>query len=226
MIYYVVMFLSLFFIFSSPAFSETKDEKLEEIVVTGERILAPTKETAETVFTGMELTREGIKLGGTASSTNVWNAIGIFPGVMFESPDPANMASTQMAVRVRGVGGSLGSMSVEGIPIYGGNPIGPRTYILDLENFEGIALYKGAVPADLGPGAGTRGGTIQLRPLWAMDKFNLTLKQIVGSFNYTKSFIRLDSGKINNLGTKISLSYSYAEEEKWRVRVKLGQETM
>ncbi len=201
---------------------EKEEAKLEEIVVTGEKIITPTKEAAETVYTGVEVTKEGLKLGGEKGSHNVWEAISILPGVMFESPDPANLASTQMRVRIRGVSGSLGSMSIEGIPIYGGNPIGPRTYILDLENFESIAVYKGAVPADLGPGAGTRGGALQLRPLWASDKFGVTLNQSLGMFDYTKSFIRLDSGKLGPYGTKFSLSYSYAEEDKWRGEGKVG----
>ncbi len=200
---------------------EKEEAKLGEIVVIGEKIITPTKEAAETVYTGVEITKEGLKLGGEKGSHNVWEAISILPGVMFESPDPANL-STQTSVKIRGVSGSLGSMSIEGIPIYGGNPIGPRTYVLDLENFESIAVYKGAVPADLGPGAGTRGGTLQLRPLWASDKFGVTVKQSLGMFNYTKSFIRLDSGKLGTYGTRFSLSYSYTQEDKWRGEGTLG----
>ncbi len=195
---------------------------LEEVVVTGEKITAPTKEAAETVYTGVELTKEGLKLGGEKGANSVWEAISILPGIMFVSPDPANLSSTQMSIKVRGVSGSLGSMSIEGIPIYGGNPIGPRTYILDLENFESIAVYKGAVPADLGPGSGTRGGTLQLRPLWASDNMGASLQQSLGSFGYTKSFIRFDTGKLGQAGTKLSFSYSYAEEDKWRGEGEIG----
>lgn len=230
--FFLSCFLSLLLIIASLALAEEKDEtkkekggekeaKLEEIVVTGEKIITPTKEAAETVYTGVEITKEGIGLGGEKGSQNVWDAISILPGVMFESPDPANLA-TQTSVRIRGVSGSLGSMSIEGIPIYGGNPIGPRAYVLDLENFESIAVYKGAVPADLGPGAGTRGGTLQLRPLWASDKPGVALKQSLGMFDYTKSFVRLDSGKLGPYGTKFSLSYSYADENKWRGAGQLG----
>jgi len=195
---------------------------LEEVVVTGEKIVTPTKEAAETVYTGVEITKEGLELGGEKGAHNVWEAISILPGIIFESPDPANLASTQMSVKVRGVSGSLGSMSIEGIPIYGGNPIGPRTYILDLENFESIAVYKGAVPADLGPGAGTRGGTLQLRPLWASDNMGAAFQQSLGSFDYTKSFIRFDSGKLGQSDTKFSFSYSYADEDKWRGEGEIG----
>ena len=217
------LILGIFLVASLAAATDNKQEtEMEGIVVTGERIIAPTKETAETVYTGIEVTKDGLKLGGEKASHNVWEAISILPGIMFESPDPANLATTQMSVRIRGVSGSLGSMSVEGIPIHGGNPIGPRTYILDLENFRSVALYRGSVPADLGPGTGTRGGALQLRPLWAQDKFGITLKESFGTYDYVKSFIRMDTGKLGQYGTKLSLSYSYAEEDKWRGKGEIG----
>lgn len=206
---------------STIAEDHKKDTKLEEIIVIGERLLSPTKETAETVYTGVEVTREGLKLGSEKASQNLWESVGILPGVIFEGMDPANL-STQSTMRIRGVSGSLGSLSVEGIPIYGGNPIGPRSYILDLENVKSISVYKGAVPADLGPGVGTRGGTLELKPLWAQDRGGIILKQSFGSFNYQKSFLRLDSGKWGSAGTKISLSGSYADEEKWKGLGSLG----
>lgn len=217
------MILGIFLLTSFAVATDKKEEpQMEGIVVTGERIIAPTKETAETVYTGIEVTKDGLTLGGEKASHNVWEAVSLLPGIMFESPDPANLATTQMSIKVRGVSGSLGSMSVDGIPIYGGNPIGPRTYILDLENFQSVALYQGSVPADLGPGAGTRGGALQLRPLWAKDDFGVTFKQSFGTYYYVKDFIRLDTGKLGAYGTKLSASYSYTEEDKWRGKGKVG----
>jgi len=209
-----------------PPFALAEGEKkgearLEEIVVTGEKFVLPTKEAAETVYTGVEVTPEGLRLGGEKTSQSVWEAVSLLPGVVFEGLDPAGL-STQSGVRIRGISGSLGSLSVEGVPIYGGNPIGPRSYILDLENFKGVAVYKGAVPADLGPGAGTRGGTIELRPLWALDRPGILLKSSLGSFNYQKGFLRLDSGKGGPAGTRVSLSASYADEDKWKGPGQLG----
>ena len=37
-----------------------KAEELPEVVVTGEKIITPTKETAETVYTGTGITEKGI----------------------------------------------------------------------------------------------------------------------------------------------------------------------
>ncbi len=216
---FLINFILIGYIFAEEI---KKAEQLPEVVVRGEKIIAPTKETAETVYTGVEITRKGIEIKGQQGSSSIWSVLSLIPGVLFESPDPANLASTYSTLRVRGVSGSLGTMSVEGIPIYGGNPIGPRHYILDSENFDTIAVYKGNAPVELGTGAGTRGGVVELRPKWAKDKFEIEFNQALGSFDYTKSYIRLDSGEITSYKTRLSFSYSYTEADKWRGKGKLG----
>lgn len=218
----VLIFHLIPFGFASAEEQPKTQAALGEIKVTEEKIIAPTKETTETVYTGVEVTKKGIELGGEPARSHVWKALSILPGVLFDSYDPANLSSTQFGIRVRGVSGGLGTMSVEGIPIYGGNPIGPRTYILDLENFTSLGFYKGVVPVELGSGTGTRGGTIELKPLWAKESFSIDLKQSLGMFEYKKSFVRIDSGKLNTYGTRFSFSYSFTEEEKWRGKGTLG----
>ncbi|HAA83790.1 MAG: TonB-dependent receptor [Thermodesulfobacterium sp. 37_54] len=224
---FFILALKIFFV--SKGFAEEidkerleKEESLPEVIVTSEKIITPTKETAETVYTGIGITKKGIELSGERGSSNVWSILNILPGVYFETPDPAGISSTQRSITIRGVSGSLGTMSVEGVPVYGGNPIGPREYIFDLENLEAIDVYRGVIPVDLGTGAGTRGGTVELKPKWAKDKFGFEFKQGLGMNDYTKTFLRVDSGKLPSLGTKLSLSYSYAEADKWRGKGKLG----
>lgn len=39
-----------------------------------------------------------------------------------------------------GVRGFLGAMTVEGVPNWGGNPMGLREYIYDTKNMRGIAV--------------------------------------------------------------------------------------
>lgn len=222
--YFISQFLMLIFLLNFKIYAEEtkKTQELPEVIVIGERVVVPTKEAAETVYTGMEITKKGIEIRGQQGSSNIWSILNLLPGIVYESPDPANLATTQHALRVRGISGSLGTMSVEGIPIYGGNPIGPRAYILDAENFETIAVYKGIAPVELGTGVGTRGGVVELRPKWAKDKLEVEFSQAVGMFDYAKTYVRFDSGKITPLGTKFSISYSNTETDKWRGKGKLG----
>ncbi len=210
----------------STSVAEEKEKKeeatLEEIVVTGEKLVVPTMQTGETVYTGSEITRKGIESQGEKARTNIYEAINLLPGVSVESTDPYGLGTEQMNIRIRGVRGYLGAMTVEGVPNYGGNPMGPRAYIYDTENLESIAVYKGAVPGDLGTGVGDRGGAIELRPRWASDKFGFEFSQGAGKFDYLRTHLRFDSGALPTIGTRASISWSYTEADKWKGPGDLG----
>jgi len=196
--------------------------KLEEVVVTGEKLITPTKQTGETVYTGSEITKKGMEIQGAQGAVSIYEAIDMLPGINVESSDPYGLSAEQRSVRVRGVRGFLGSMTVEGVPNWGGNPMGPREYVYDAENFQSIAVYKGAVPADFGTGVGARGGAIELKPRWPEEKFGADLSQSFGEDNYSRTFLRLDSGAIPNIRTGLSMSYSYTDADKWKGDGSLG----
>lgn len=196
--------------------------KLPEVLVTEERISTPTRQLDETVSTGSEISSKGIALQGPKAETSVNEAINLLPGLNMESADGRGLGGEQSTMRIRGVRGMLGSLTVEGVPNYGGNPIGPRDYLYDLENINTIAVYKGAVPADIGTGVGSRGGAIELRPDWPHEKFGAQLSQSAGTDNYYRTFLRLDSGKLSGIDTRLSGSYSYTQADKWRGPGELG----
>jgi iron complex outermembrane receptor protein len=95
---------------------------MEEVVVIGEKIIMLTKQANEQVYTGTEITRSGMNLPGVKANTSVYEAMGLLPGVQVESVDPLGLAVEQRNTRVRGVRGFLGSMTVKGVPNWGGNP--------------------------------------------------------------------------------------------------------
>lgn len=195
---------------------------LDTMVVKEKKLVTPTKQTHETVYTGSEVTREGIAAQGTKGTVSVYEAINVLPGISVEGVDPYGLGAEQKNLRVRGVRGYVGSMTVAGVPNYGGNPIGPRDYLYDTENFEGIAVYKGAVPADLGTGVGARGGAIELRPNWPETDPGAFVSQGIGGDSYSRSFFRLDSGAIPTVNTRLSASGSYTDAEKWKGPGDLG----
>jgi len=198
------------------------DHKLPEIVVTEERLITPTRQIDETVSTGSEISSKGMALQGPKAETSVYEAINLLPGLNMESADGKGLGVEQTTQRSRGVRGMLGALTVEGVPNYGGNPIGPRDYLYDLENINTIAVYKGAVPADIGTGVGSRGGAIELRPDWPHEKLGAQLSQSAGTDNYYRTFLRLDSGKLPTVDTRLSGSYSYTQADKWRGPGELG----
>jgi iron complex outermembrane receptor protein len=208
-------------LFSLPAMAE-EAVKLDDIVVSGKKLVKPTKQTNETVYTGSEVTKEGIEAQGAKAEVSVYEAINVLPGVSVESVDPYGLAAEQKNIRIRGVRGFLGAMTVAGVPNYGGNPMGPREYLYDMENFENIAVYKGAVPADLGTGVGARGGAIELRPLWPEETWGVKFGQGIGENAYSRTFLRLDSGALPAVNTRLSVSGSYTDAEKWKGPGDLG----
>ena len=215
---WTVLILIGIIIFMMPMTTAADEEttELEEIVVTGERLFVPTMQSDETVYTGSEVTKEGIESTGTKGKTSVYEAIDILPGISVESADPYGLGAEQSSVRVRGMRGSLGAMTLEGVPNYGGNPIGPREYIYDTENFQSISVYKGAVPGDLGTGVGDRGGAMELKPQWPTENFRFQINQGLGTDGYQRTFLRIDSGCLSELDTRLSGSYSYTQAEKWK----------
>ncbi|MDD3343340.1 MAG: TonB-dependent receptor [Sulfurospirillaceae bacterium] len=195
---------------------------MQKVTIEAEKLLTPTKQANEAVYTGIEVTQKGIELQGAKASTSVYESMSALPGVNVENVDSRGLAIEQSSVRLRGVKSSMGALTVEGIPNYGGNPIGPRDYLYDMENMESLSVYKGAVPADIGTGVGSRGGAITLHPKWAAKEFGVDIAQSIGSDDYTKSYFRLDSGVFNESGTSFSGAISYAKADKWRGEGELG----
>jgi iron complex outermembrane receptor protein len=216
------LFLALAMPIAGPPAMAGDTVTLEDVVVTEKKLVRPTKQTNETVYTGSEITREGLDALGTKATVSVYEAVNVLPGVSVESIDPYGLAAEQKNIRIRGVRGSSGAMTVAGVPNWGGNPMGPREYIYDTENFESIAVYKGAVPADLGTGVGARGGAIELRPRWPEPEPGAEIRQSFGADQFSRTFLRLDSGPLATTRTRFSVSGSYTDAEKWKGPGDLG----
>ncbi len=198
------------------------ETEMAEVLVTGDKLITPSMQASETVYTGSEITPKGIELQGAKASTSVHSALDMLPGINVENPDSTGLAAETSSVRVRGVRSSMGAMTVEGMPNHGGNPIGPRDYLYDMENMRGISIYKGAIPGDIGTGIGSRGGAVELRPDWPDGDFGMRFKQSLGSNSYTRSYVRLDTCPAAETGTAVSGAYSFSQADKWRGEGELG----
>lgn len=207
---------------NNPVDPGTAPTTIPDVVVTSDRILEPTRQADETVYTGTEITTRGIEVQGARAASSVYEAMNVLPGVHAESTDGYGLAAEQRNLRIRGVRGYLGALTLEGVPNYGNNPIGPRDYLYDMENIESISVYKGAVPGDIGTGVGSRGGAIVLKPNWAREKFGVRLSQSLGTDAFMRTFGRIDSGSLNAADTRFSVSYSFSQADKWKGPGKIG----
>ena len=144
--------LAVFLAISSFSAVAAEDTILSETEITAPKLLIPTKQANETVYTGRAITAEGIERQGRKAESSVYGAIDMLPGVNTESPDASGLSVEQSSVRVRGVRSILGALSVEGVPNYGVSSLGPRDYLYDMQNFTDVSVYKGATLGDLGSG--------------------------------------------------------------------------
>lgn len=180
----------------------------------------PTKRVADVLYTGVEINQKGLEIIGSTGLTNVHNALNISPSVSVLSQDPYGLSGNEM--RIRGVRSFFSGMTTEGIPNYGIMPIGAREDIYDAENLETISLHKGAVPSDVFSASGNRGGSIDIRYKRPTNDFGFNINQSYGSNNFTRTFLRLDTGEFNT-GTSAFVSYSYTEADKWKGAGKLAK---
>lgn len=149
----------------------------------------------------------------SGANNSLFNAISMIPSVNVQGPDAYGNDET---LRLRGVDSTkAGIININGTPTPNG-PTGSLTSnVFDLENIENIKVYDGAIKPDVGFNSfGDFPGIIDVTIKKPSNQFGVTLKQSFGSFDYSKSFIRLDLGDIDGFKAFISSSLAYAN--KWK----------
>ncbi len=192
---------------------------LQEINIKA-KLIKSAKQKGDTLFTGISLDKNSLKLSGEGGKNSVYKAISILPDVNLDNDDPFGLSDKRL--RIRGTSDYFIGITVDGIPNYGIMPIGPRDYIYDVENFDKIKVYPGATPSDLMTGSGNRGGAIEIKIKESLDKPSISFNQDIGAFSYSKTYLRFDSGKIFKNGPKFFTSFSYTDADKWKGEGKLG----
>lgn len=158
------------------------------------------------------VTKAGVELLGGPAQTSIYKAFDLMPSVITESPDPFGMSLTRN-INVRGKGQFHLSTNVDGLPLAG---IVGGADLFDLENVEQMDIYRGGMPAGQGLGISNASGSIDQRLLRAQDKFGIQAKQAFGSYDFRKSFARVDTGVMEETGTRAFLSASSTANDKWK----------
>ncbi len=161
------------------------------------------------------VTKEAITIVGGPSQTNMLKALELAPSVNFEASDPYGLVFSPISMRIRGQQAiSLGT-TIEGIPVWAIQQPGPRLDTFDLENFQSMTLYRGAVPPDKGLGGMNTAGALDIGILKPSDTFGATIKQSIGSFDFLRTYTRIDSGNLPS-GTAFFISGSTTGADKWK----------
>ncbi len=195
---------------SAPAVSA--ETALPEVVVAGS-----TPETGPLVSDPQpapktSVNRQGMALFGGPAQTSVFAPLEMVPSINVQSPDPYGLSVTRN-LNIRGKSDFHATRNVEGLPLTG---IVGGADLFDLENVGQIDVYRGSLQANQGLGISNATGAIDQRLLGPRERFAAFGKQAVGSYDFRKTFVRLDSGQLTGIGTRAFLSGSTTASDKWK----------
>lgn len=155
------------------------------------------------------VTQEKIRTFNNYGMTSAYQAISLEPGVDVRMNDPTG---TNSNYKIRGNSSRGQALILEGLPFKGIGIGQPASDLVDLENIEMITVEKGAVPAN---GKFGFGNVIDMQLLRPSDDFLFLAKQVAGADDFSKTYIRLDSGQIAGK-TKGFISGSLTNADKFK----------
>jgi iron complex outermembrane recepter protein len=200
---------------SSPVLAQsTGTEQTEVIIVTAAR--APSTsgliEAEKTPKTRSTITAEYI--ASQATGQTVFQSLNLVPGLNFVNNDP--YGSSGGNVRIRGFDGPRVSLTIDGVPL---NDTGNYSIFtnqqLDGEYIARTTVNTGTTDVD-SPSASATGGTISLRMRKPDANFGIRGTASIGSYNYRRGLISVDSGEIGPWGTTAFAGVSVQQYDKFK----------
>ena len=164
------------------------------------------------------VTKEMIDRRVGPGETNPYKALDMLPSVNTGQVDSYGLSLDQNSFRIRGLYADTFSrlaLTADGVPSVVNVGQGAMGSILDMENIEMMNLTMGASRADAGFGFGNNAGSLDMVTKKASEEPGVMLKQSVGTEDFYRTFLRVDSGKISE-NTKMFLSASTSGADKWK----------
>ncbi len=165
-----------------------------------------------TIGSKQSMSIDHIKLINSAEMINPYKAISTLPGVDIRFNDPFGMSVSH---KIRGKSNRNIGETVDGLPLKGIGPGGGLSTMVDIENLSSISVEKGAIKADSGFGYGGDNGMVNMHMRKPSDDLSVELRQSMGSFDFYKTYMRVDSGEIAD-SVKFFLSASISEADKFK----------
>lgn len=186
--------------------AEEKRVALEEIEVETE-VCEASSIGARSVVNAKE-----IEVISSAELLNPYKAISLEAGVDIRTHDPFGMDITH---KIRGKADRNIGETLEGLPLKGIGPGGGLSTMVDIENVQSVSVEKGAIKADSGFGYGSDNGMVDMKLQKPSGKFSAELKQALGSYDFTKSYFRVDSGEVADMA-RFFVSGSLTKADKFK----------
>ena len=147
-----------------------------------------------------------------APSTNPFQLLKLAPGVNTYSHDATGLFGGQL--KVRGFNSDQLGFTINGAPVNdsGNFAVFPQEYT-DSENLCEVFVTQGSADTE-SPHVGASGGNVGMVTCEPSDTARARLAQTFGGNNFSRSFVRIDSGKIGPV--KGFLSFSKSQADKWK----------
>ncbi len=184
------------------------------------------------VVTATRTTRSSVELGAAEiqkvlPGANPVKAIQTLPGVQFETADPWGNNEQNIALFVHGFNQNQLGFTLDGMPLgdqsYGNyNGLSPQRAVIS-ENVARVRLTAGA--ADLGTASASNlGGGIETYSSDPAATMGVRFAQTLGSYDASRTFLRIDSGEVEGLGGTNSgyLSIVRQKARAWEFNARQG----
>jgi len=153
------------------------------------------------------------------AGTSPLKAIEKLPGVNFQSADPYGSYEWSTRIVVRGFNQNQLGFTLDGVPLgdmsYGNHNGLHISRAIMSENIGQVELSQGS--GSLGTASTSNlGGSLVFLSADPDSEFGLDVNASVGSDSAQRVFVRVDSGELGELGTKLRLSVADQTTEKWK----------
>jgi iron complex outermembrane receptor protein len=199
--------------FAQSSGTEAVEESMSEVVVSATRVRSigivgdQTAPKSRVSLTSEYLDRQ-------SPGQTVFQSINMIPGVTFANNDAFGTSGGNL--RIRGFDGSRVSVTFDGIPLNdSGNYALFTNQMLDPELVERVDVNLGTTDVD-SPTASATGGTVAYKTRRPQDEFGGQSTLSVGSENYHRAFLRVDTGEFGPWGTKAFVAASYQHYDKFK----------
>ena len=207
---YMISIVAATAIFANPV-------SVEKIVVNdmqsdNDQLIADTNSSAKN--SAQRFAQKSLSTLSTQANMNPYTVVQFSPSVNYTPVDESgsNEPSYHDPIRTRGKmqTGPGGVYMIDGMPV-SSNPGGGKE-MLDMENISSIDLYKGYLDTDKNLGFSSLIGKVDMNILEPKEKAGGSVSQSIGSDNFRRTFLRVDSGKIGDF--KLFGSFSSLSDDK------------
>lgn len=191
---------------------ETTDVGTVSIVGEGDKLGTGLIQQEDTPKARSNVSRSSIDKA--RSTANPYQIIELLPGVNTSNQDATGLFGGSLSIR--GFNSDQIGFTVNGAPVNdsGNFAVFPQEYV-DQENLCQVFVTQGATDNDA-PHVGATGGNVGMVSCDPFDKQQVRFSQSFGQDDFSKTFVRYDTGKLFGDKFKAFISGSKSEVDKWR----------